>query len=348
MSLVRNDRYSDSALGYLELVQVFVLVLRKDETVEYINEKGCKLLGFPKDSVLNKNWFEHFIPQANQATDRYHYERAIERQSLPESYENLIKTRTGEIRTISWRGSFLRDPSGTLQALVVAGEDITDKLVYKKFLRRQQSQHNQEILSAIVDAQENERSEIANELHGNVNQILTTCKLMLETEKSKPSASVAIRNVYEYLQTAIEEIRNLSHRLSSAQLRDFGLGISIRELVDKIRVAKRHTVNFTLDGEDLLPTLDRRIVLSVYRIVQEQLSNVIKHAEATAITISLNCSANSVDLEISDDGKGFHMNTTRKGLGLRNIYGRVALHKGNLSIHTAPGEGCVLSVYIPR
>ncbi len=346
--LKRKQDLNKHALTYLEHVQVFVLVLRKDETVEYINQKGCEILGHPKEFIIDKNWFEFFIPPATQATDKYHYARAMERQALPGSYENVVQNRTGETRTISWHGSFLRDDSGIPTALVAAGEDITDKLVYKKFLRRQQTEHNQQLLTAIVDAQENERSEIANELHGNVNQILTTCKLMLETEKSKRSAPVVLRNIYDYLQTAIDEIRSLSHRLSSTQLRDFGLGISIRDLIDKIRVAKKHKVHFTLEGEDTLHTLDRRITLSVYRVVQEQLSNIIKHAEASAITISLTCSETSVDLEIADDGKGFQLNTIRKGLGLRNIYGRVALHKGTVSIHTAPGEGCILSVCIPK
>ena len=345
---LEKKHVNNSAWNYLDLAQVFILVLRRDETVEFINQRGCELLGYTKDFVIGKNWFEFFIPPATQSTDKYHYTRALEKQSLPESYENCIRTRSGQIRTVSWRGSFLRDATGNVVALVAAGEDITEKLIYKKFQRRQQSQHNQQILSAIVDAQEKERSEIANELHGNVNQILTTCKLMLEFEKSRHPGSVVLGNVYEYLQNAIDEIRSLSHRLDSTQLRDLGLVISINALIEKIRIAKKYKLEFILEGEECMNTLDDRIALSVYRIVQEQLSNIIKHADASSIIISLTCSDISVDLEITDNGKGFQVNTSRKGLGLRNIYGRVALHKGTVSIHTAPGQGCVVSVCIPR
>lgn len=347
-SLEKKQSYS-VAWNYLELIPVFILVLRRDETVEFINKKGCEILGHSKEFIIEKNWFDSFIPPETQATDKYNYARSVDKQFLQESYENSVMTSEGQKRNISWHASFIRDTAGNIQALIAAGEDITEKLIYKKFQRRQQNQHNQMVLSAVVDAQEKERTEIAGELHGNVNQILTTCKLLLESEKAKQPESIVLSNVYEYLQNAIDEIRNLSHRLDATQVRDLGLVLTIQGLIEKISLARKYDLQFILEDDDEdLSSLDERVALSIYRIVQEQISNIMKHAEALKIIISLSCSNTSIDLEITDDGKGFDLKTDRRGLGLRNIYGRVALHKGTVSIHTAPGEGCILSVCIPR
>ena len=87
--------------------------------------------------------------------------------------------------------------------------------------------------------------------------------------------------------------------------------------------------------------------LSVFRILQEQISNIIKHAKASKIEIAVHADKNSVDFEVKDNGKGFVLKTTTKGLGLKSIYSRAELHSGTVYINTAPGEGCVLSVHIP-
>ena len=224
-----------AAVTYLESAQIFILVLRRDETVEFINRKGCELLGYTKESIIGKNWFEHFIPRHSQATDKYNFARAFEKELLQEIYENCIWTKSGEQRTIAWHGSFVKDSAGSIQSILAAGDDITDKLIHKKFLRKQQQQQNQQILAAVVDAQEKERTEIAGELHGNVNQILTTCKLLLESEKSRQSSPAVLNNVYEYLQEAIDEIRNLSHRLDSTHIKHLGITSSIKSLIEKNR-----------------------------------------------------------------------------------------------------------------
>ena len=343
---VKNSAY-DTAWNYLELAQVIILVLRRDETVEFINQKGCELLGHPKEFIIGKNWFEFFIPPKTQATDKYNYARALDMQSLHESYENSIWTRAGEERNISWHASFIKDAGGNVEALLAAGEDITEQLQFKKYLRKQQQQHHHQLLSAVVDAQETERVEIAGELHGNVNQILTTCKLLLECEKAKQPDSVVLKNVYEHIQTAISEIRNLSHRLDSTQIKDFGIVASVNELVETIRLSKRYDIQFFVEGESALSSVNDHVALSIYRIVQEQLSNIIKHANATEVKISLQGSDSSINLEVADNGKGFDLKDGRKGLGLRNIYSRVALHKGTVNIEAGLDKGCTITVSLP-
>ena len=342
---VKNTAY-DTAWHYLDLAQVIILVLRRDETVEFINQTGCDLLGHPKEFIIGKNWFEFFIPPKTQATDKYNYARALDIQALRESYENSIWTRAGEERNISWHASFIKDEKGNVEALLAAGEDITEQSKVKRNLREQQHHHHQ-LLSAVVDAQETEREEIAGELHGNVNQILTTCKLLLECEKARQPDSVVLGNVYEHIQTAISEIRNLSHRLDSTKLRDLGIVAGINELAEAIQLSGRYEIQFFVEEESALTRVKDRIALSIYRIVQEQLSNIIQHANATAIRISLQGSDNSIHLEISDNGKGFDVKNSRKGIGLRNIYSRVALHKGTVNIETGLDKGCTVSVFLP-
>jgi signal transduction histidine kinase len=88
--------------------------------------------------------------------------------------------------------------------------------------------------------------------------------------------------------------------------------------------------------------------LSLFRIVQEQLNNILKPAGARQVVITLTHSEKAIELEIQDDGKGFKLTSVNKGLGLKNIYNRAELFNGKVTIHhSAPGEGCMVSVYIP-
>jgi signal transduction histidine kinase len=156
-----------------------------------------------------------------------------------------------------------------------------------------------------------------------------------------------VKNTYKYLQVAIDEIRNLSHRLNPAQLEDIGLENSIKELLLRMNAAGKFAAQFYVNDSAALKKLEYKTSLSLFRIIQEQLSNVVKHANASQVRITMEISKDFLDLEISDNGKGFDTKNTIKGLGLKNIRNRAEFHRGTTYIAAAPGEGCLLSVCIP-
>ncbi len=333
---------------YLDIAGVIIVVIKTDETVELINKKGCELLGFTKEEIEGTKWFDRFVPSDEREESRSHFKQMLQRDGQPiEYYENAVQTRENEICIIQWHNAYLRNDDGEVIAILSSGEDTTSKKVLQSRLAVQESEKRKQIIAAVLEAQEKERHDIAYELHDNVNQILTTCKLLLENEIKNEGTSIFVKNSYSYLQNAIDEIRNLSHRLNPAQLEDIGLEGALQEMLHRLEMASKFDVQLAINDLDGLKKLDFHISLSVFRIVQEQISNIIKHADASFVRISIELSKQFIDVEIFDNGKGFNPKTIVKGLGLTNIRNRAEFHRGTSHVNSAPGEGCALSIYIP-
>lgn len=333
---------------YLNLAAGIVVEIDADLVVRFINERGCLILEAPKEEIIGKNWFDHFLPRHKGAEMKARFIALFQTPGTPiQKLETTVLTKKGNTRFISWYNAIIKEEKGRISGILSLGEDITDRTILLQRLSMQEEIKRQQLISAVVDAQEKERSEIAVELHDNVNQLLTTCKLLLEQEVHNGNASPFVVNTSKYLQNAITEIRNLSHRLNPTQLEEMSFVQAIEEMADKINLTSLLHVGVAINGSDFLNNLPLPVSLSVFRILQEQISNIIKHAAASKIEITIHADKNSVDFEVKDNGKGFVLKTTNKGLGLKSIYSRAELHSGTVYINTAPGEGCVLSVHIP-
>jgi signal transduction histidine kinase len=190
--------------------------------------------------------------------------------------------------------------------------------------------------------------EISKELHDNVNQVLTTTKLYLDLALANPELkddliSKSSKNIIN----AITEIRKLSQSLMIPSLGDLGLIDSIDDLVENMNATKKIDASFIHDVIDE-NYLSENQKLTLFRIAQEALNNVVKHANATHTTIELFQEEKKIQLNIKDDGKGFDPVTAKKGAGLNNIRNRVYLLNGNLTVNTQPGKGCTLIVELPH
>ncbi len=144
----------------------------------------------------------------------------------------------------------------------------------------------------------------------------------------------------------INEIRQLSQSLVPPTLGDLGLAESIQDLCDGLRRSHKFKIKFSRSHfeEEIIPD---NLKLSLFRILQEMISNIIRHSGASQISIKLQNDAESIFMTITDNGKGFDPQSAREGLGLSNIRTRVALFNGKMDLKTAPGEGCILHVAIP-
>jgi PAS domain S-box-containing protein len=205
-------------------------------------------------------------------------------------------------------------------------------------------------LEAMVDAQEKERAEISKELHDNINQILSTTKLYLELAQSdhKKRLSLIDRSAGN-IHMAIREIRNISRTLVPASIGDLGLLESLTDLVETVQRTQAIHIEFYPAG-NFDERLTDKTKLMLFRIIQEQVNNVLKHSDAHKLIIELILteSENRIELSMTDDGKGFNPETVRKkGLGLSNIRSRAELFGGKVTIRSAPGHGCQLSVQVP-
>lgn len=202
-----------------------------------------------------------------------------------------------------------------------------------------------QLIQATIDAQEKEREDIGRELHDNVNQILTTARLYLDCIDEVPvEQRHIIRRSSDSITSAIEEIRKLSKSLTQSFQKEVGLKLSIEDLAESIRRLEeglRINLDFTLPSEELL---DDKLKTAIFRILQEQLNNVLKHAAASMVHVSLRQDPEFLTLQIADNGKGFDTGKKRKGIGLNNIISRTEVFNGQVTIDSSPGKGCRMSV----
>jgi two-component system, NarL family, sensor histidine kinase UhpB len=221
--------------------------------------------------------------------------------------------------------------------------DVTEKIRMENELTLKK----QQIVEAILTAQENERKGIGEELHDNINQILSAVKLSLEVALEFPEKrTVFIAMCMEHITLAIEEIRKLSKSLIlSGNLQAFGLVQSIDELVKHNLSVTKLAIHFTAENLDEA-LLSEEQKISIYRIIQEQLNNILKYAAASSVTISLHTMGEQIILLIADDGKGFDTTMQRKGIGITNIINRAELFNGKVKIDSSPGNGCRLEVVL--
>lgn len=200
---------------------------------------------------------------------------------------------------------------------------------------------------AVIEAQEKERKHLSRELHDNVNQILSSCKLFLEVAATETSnkdyfVQLAQKNII----LAIDEIRNISHSLNPTCLDGAGLINSIIDLSEHINRSGK--IQFHLEMETFNENfLYSPIKLALFRIIQEQVSNILKHSRARNLRLGLHSTEAFIVLTIEDDGIGFDMAKCQKGLGLNNIIYRVECFKGHFHIHSEPGKGCRLKIEMP-
>lgn len=205
----------------------------------------------------------------------------------------------------------------------------------------------------IVSAQEDERRMIARELHDEVGQTLAAIRVELAFLQ-RPNTDAALMTarldeVRTITEGALHTIRDLSHLLHPAMLDDLGLIAALESLVRTF--GARHHVRAELQHENMNLRLEPELETAIYRIVQEALSNVAKHADAERCTVSLKREGSFVRLAIQDDGVGFAAepgtDVTRHGLGLIGIRERAALLGGFLRVVTAAGRGTRLFVEFP-
>lgn len=209
------------------------------------------------------------------------------------------------------------------------------------------AQRHKEITEAVIHAQEKERSLIGLELHDNINQVLTTVKLHNEMVlEGLGEAKALLPRANNYLQQCINEIRSISKRLSAPTLGKISLEESVKDLLDSVDVTNKVKITRNISGLGS-QVLKQEVHLGVYRILQEQINNVLKHADASELVVGLEACENAIRLSIADNGKGFAANSKNGGIGLMNMRTRAEYMNGSFSLDSQPGAGCRVEVVVP-
>lgn len=187
-------------------------------------------------------------------------------------------------------------------------------------------------------------------LHDNVNQILSVSLLYLgmikENSANGHNVDGTISKSEQYIKDAINEIRRLSHELAPVSLKDISLHEAFEILISSINENKKFSIKLHIDPMDK-NKMPGDLKINMYRILQEQMNNIVKYAEATEVTIILTADEDFFRLVIADNGKGFDPNVKSGGIGLENMRRRAKLFSGDFKLNTSPGNGCEVIVEIP-
>jgi len=235
------------------------------------------------------------------------------------------------------------DERGKIQFVCVKATDITEK----KRLEAEKLQLQKNTLKATIAAQENERSMIGRELHDNVNQVLTTVKLYTELcyYDEKPNKELLYKALNQ-VNYCIDEIRNLSRRLAVPKAEDENFGSLIKELIESINATRKTNIQLLTHGVKNL-SLSQELKTTVYRIVQEQLTNILKYAHANEVKVTIAATSTELAVEIEDNGIGFNLEEKQNSNGITNMRSRTELVGGTIAFETAPGRGCRVTAEFP-
>jgi signal transduction histidine kinase len=240
------------------------------------------------------------------------------------------------------------DSNENILYVICSFTDITEQKRLSRQLIDQEIQKQKQLMQATIDGQEKERREIGRELHDNISQYLTTTRLYLEVAKEKAEGEILkmINQAHKGMLDIVNEIRQLSQSLIPPSLSDIGLAESILDICTPLENTHAFNIDFEYNyfNEALLPD---NMKLMLFRIIQEQINNIIRHAGADTIQIRLRTGEGKMTLSVADNGKGFDMKSVKKGLGFDNINNRASLFGGNVRVDAAPGKGCIIQVTIP-
>jgi signal transduction histidine kinase len=222
--------------------------------------------------------------------------------------------------------------------MAVIAIDVTEKNLYEH-----------KIIKAIIKTQEDERYEIGSELHDNVCQLLATSKLNLGMLKASltPSNTQWFDQCEEYLVLAMKEIRNLSHRIAPAFFDNTTFEEAIKKLLDVFNIEEKFTIQLHFADTGNKHAMSREIELNLYRILQEQLKNILNYAKATLIEVDLLIYNDKLKMKVSDNGIGFNVDTIKGGIGIANMKRRTELLSGKFEIDSSPGNGSKIIIDIP-
>jgi PAS domain S-box-containing protein len=304
----------------------------------YVNKKIGEMVRQEPESLIGKTMWEAFPQLVGSATQKA-LNTAFTEQRFISTIDYFEPLRL-------WYEEYIYPSPDGLSIII---KDISDRKQLEEELQQQERRQQFEVMMTAIAAQEKERTFIAQELHDNVNQLLAATKLMLDWAKEQPCdmkdelLSKCITNI----EASIEENRRISHELVTPDMKEENLVKQLKQLLQTMLSPK--AIEFELD----VAAFDEQVIddarkLAIYRIAQEQCTNIVKYAKAKKVLLTLFNTDETFSMIIADDGVGTKQTKeTAKGIGLRNIQARVNLFCGSLLIKTKPGQGFKLQVNIP-
>lgn len=309
----------------------------QNDIITFVNHAYCAMTGYAENELINKPISLLYCTSTNK---RVLKELQVkQQQEVPMEERILWQKKNGEVFWSHLRKFPIHGSDGRLQFWISIERDITRNI-----------EEQIDFTNAILAEIDKERGRIASDLHDGITQQLGVSDMNLKNlyyDNKEIANNPKYLKAQKTLSAAIEQVRSISHNIMPKSIEDFGLVASLEELVDDYSVANSFTLDFNTNFHDRLP---HDIELNLYRIVQELMQNVQRHAKASKVSIDLQKNSNELMLSVKDNGIGFNkdaLDKERFGLGLHTLRNRVMKMRGYLDIQSEPLKGTEVEVTIP-
>jgi PAS domain S-box-containing protein len=354
-----EERYRTLAEASHELI----FIINRDDRVEYTNPSAARLFGKRPEEIVGKLRSKLFpAPTSERQKGNLH---KVFKEGAPLYFEDLTKFRGHAL----WLGTWLvplKTSNGAVGSILGVSRDISERKSMelslhqaKELLEKRVAERTAELMAShertrdlarqVISAQEEERRRVSRELHDEAGQEMIALKLNLdEIRMDLPDELSPIR---ERLSKAIndtnqtlEHIRELAHSLHPPVVDVGGINLGLDDFCREF--SNRFHLSVDYRGMDL-PNVPDEISISLYRVLQEMVTNVVRHAHAKRIWVALRYKNETIILSVKDNGQGFEQESTKRGIGLTGIEERLRLLGGRFEVKSRPGNGTRVTAYVP-
>lgn len=343
---MRHRLGSPLVQALLDGVACLVVILDREGRI-LLGNQACRLVtGVPLEEVEGRRAWEVLASPENQQAVRLGLERLWQRRG-PCSLELETPRDSGGVARVAWSARILRDAEAGLEYVLATGVDVSGLRSTQEELG--EAHHRlRVVMESLIRAQEDERRRVAYDVHDGLLQFIVGAQMHLAALDSllaagQPGVREELARVRERISQAVSEGRRIIAALRPSTLDDYGLVETLRRELRALRKEGWHASFHAQLDRPLPPHLE----MNLYRIFQEALHNVVKHAQARRLRVDLAEAAGRIRLRVRDWGQGFQAGATPPGMGLRTLRERAEIFGGDCRVTSVPGEGTTVEVTIP-
>lgn len=321
------------------------IIIIQDEKTVYRNPTYENLLGFRVNETTDQSFLDFVVPE-DRETVRQHYYKRLQGEQVPDEYEVRLMPRSGEPVTmevkpcvIEYKGAF---------ATMVVMRNVTERRRMENALERMRSR--------LLNLLESERSKISRVLHDTIGQNISILDFNLATivemleETSRERISGLIENMRGVIRETGGKLRDISSGLHPRLVQELGLVAGVHNLIDRFQGATGIEVHSSIQINEL--HIDESVAVNLYRIVQEALTNIVKHSKCSSVLFEMAVEDGRLGVMVKDNGAGFSLRDVsqrdieKRGMGLFIMEERAKAIGGRLQINSESGQGTALQVEV--
>lgn len=352
---IENEELLQRLQLHLERIPLAYIILDSNFKIKFFNPEAEKIFGYKNSEVRGKDPYDFLIPESSkQLVDEKKRRWLLGDMNANGINENI--TKDGKIILCEWYNTPILDENGNLVEVISMGIDVTEREKSKLELQKSE-QKLRALASHLQSVREEERATIARELHDELGQILTSIKMnllmmskqVLQEDESfdKSVFENEINSMNEMIEHSVRRLKKLISELRPEVLDNLGLIPAVEWLIEQFITRSGVKVIYKPEIKNL--NLSKQKQLNIYRIIQESLTNALRHSKATEINLRINETENNLQISIQDNGQGFNIDSLDPihSIGITGMKERALSFGAELKIQSTSGNGTTVLLIVP-